>query len=42
MMSFVKKLFLGVVLLLALGTIFMLYRDPNFMLEVADQVWNCF
>lgn len=41
-MIFVKKFFLGAVLLLALGAIFMLYRDPSFMLEVADQVWNCF
>ena len=41
-MSVLKKVTLSIVIMLILATVFMFYRDPNFMLEVADQVWNCF
>jgi hypothetical protein len=37
-----RRLALWATVLLALGLVFMLYLQPQFMLGMADQIWACF
>ena len=37
-----RRLALWAAVLLVLGLVFMLYLQPEFMLGMADQLWDCF
>ncbi len=37
-----RRLALWAAVLLALGGVFLLYLQPQFMLRMADQLWACF
>jgi cytochrome b561 len=38
----VKKLLLWVAALAVLGAVFMAYLRPEFMVDLANQIWMCF
>lgn len=35
-------LFVGVLAIVALSGVFMLYAQPDFVFQMANQVWGCF
>lgn len=37
-----KRLFIWVTVAVALGAVFMAYIRPEFMVELANQIWLCF
>jgi hypothetical protein len=37
-----KRLFIWAVAALALGAVFMAYLRPEFMVDLANQIWLCF
>jgi hypothetical protein len=41
-MSWRKNLLLVVVATVVLAGVFMLYTQPDFMVQMANQVWACF
>ena len=41
-MSWPKRLLLGAVAALVLAGVFLLYIQPDFMVQMANQVWACF
>jgi hypothetical protein len=41
-MSWRKNLLLAVVATVVLAGVFLLYTQPDFMVQMANQVWACF
>ncbi|MEO7106305.1 MAG: hypothetical protein ABIZ09_08035 [Rhodoferax sp.] len=41
-MSLRKKILAGAIALVALASVFTLYTRPDFMVQMANQVWSCF
>lgn len=41
-MSWRKNLLLAAMATLALAGVFLLYTQPDFMVQMANQVWTCF
>ncbi len=41
-MSVGKRILFGLSALVALATVFALYTRPDFMVQMANQVWSCF
>ena len=36
-----KRILFGLAALIALATVFALYTRPDFMVQMANQVWSC-
>jgi hypothetical protein len=41
-MSLSKKMLIRVAALVVLATVFAMYVQPDFMVQMANQVWSCF
>ena len=41
-MSLRKKMLIGVTALVVLAAVFAMYTRPDFMVQMANQVWSCF
>jgi hypothetical protein len=38
----VRRLILSAVAVLALAAVFLMYTQPDFMVDMANQLWSCF
>ena len=41
-MSLRKRMLIRLAAIVVLGTVFVLYTRPDFMVQMANQVWSCF
>lgn len=41
-MSLRKRMLIRLAALVALATVFAMYTQPDFMVQMANQVWSCF
>lgn len=41
-MTAVRRLAWSAVAVLALATVFLMYTRPDFMVDMANQLWSCF
>lgn len=41
-MSLRKKMLIGAAAFFALAAVFAMYTRPDFMVQMANQVWSCF